>query len=395
MFDNFPQLKFLWVLLQVVISISFWFPVLLFCLKKNRKSISSNRGIQEKEYDFAVIVTAYQQTDLLPDVVNAILNTGYENLQIYVVADNCDVSSLYFDSPKVTLFSPETVLASNIRSHLYAIERLVRDHDLITIIDSDNIVQKDYFRYLNDSFNAGYEAVQGVRAARNLNTLYARLDEAGDIFYRYIDRKLLFEAGSSASLAGSGMAFTTSLYKQFLKKFDISGAGFDKLLQYELVANKYVIAFCENAILLDAKTAKSDQLVKQRARWINTWFRYWKLAGKLLIKSIINLNWNQFAFSIMLLRPPLFLLFSVAFVFMLLNIFIMPLVIIFWLFMLVLFTATFYKALSHFKADISIYHSLVQAPKFVCYQFIALFKAKKANRISVATKHDASIYKSN
>src|SRR5690606_37180046 len=113
------------------------------------------------------------------------------------------------NNDKVVLLRPPKTLASNIKSHFYAIARFKRPHELLTIIDSDNLVDSEYLNELNVFFASGYNAVQGVRTAKNLNTTFACLDEAGDIYYRLIDRNLLFQAGSSSALSGSGMAFRT------------------------------------------------------------------------------------------------------------------------------------------------------------------------------------------
>lgn len=377
----------IWSIFQIIFSSFLWFPVVLLvvsCLRKKNSTTIEN----VKELDFAIIVTAYQQIDLLEDAINSILDIDYSNFLVYVVADNCDVSGLNFTNPKVVILRPADVLASNIKSHIYAIDRFKRCHEIITIIDSDNLVNKNYLRSLNKEFSQNYSAVQGVREARNLNTFLACLDEAGDMFYRYIDRKLLAESGSSASLAGSGMAFRSNLYVSALKNIDIYGAGFDKALQYNLVNANETISFCEDAIVYDAKTTKSEQLVKQRSRWINTWFKYWKLGKNLFFKSILNLNWNQFAFAIMLLRPPLFLLVLISGVVMIVNLFVSPILLVIWVVSFTCFFAIFYRSLKYFKATEVIYQSLWRAPKFIFYQLVSLFKARSANKISVATKHD-------
>ncbi|HMR83046.1 MAG TPA: glycosyltransferase [Niabella sp.] len=385
-----------WFLLQIIIGISFWVPVLLFVIGKFRKKKRLSLDEKEKEpFDYAIVVTAYQQVGLIEHVVQSILNIKYNNYLIYVVADNCDVSGFHISHGKLRILQPPNVLASNIRSHFYAIENFEREHDIITIIDSDNLVSADYLTELNVFFAAGYKAVQGVRKAKNLNTVYACLDEAGDIYYRYVDRKLSFDAGSSASLAGSGMAFLVDIYKKCLKEKHMSGAGFDKVLQYELLKRNEQIAFAEKVVVYDEKTAKSDQLVKQRARWINTWFRFWILGLRMMISSVAKLNWNQFAFALMLMRPPLFLMMLIVGVLCLVNIFVSPWMLIYWGITLLVFAGIFAKALRYFKADQEIYKSIKYAPRFMFYQFIALLKAKKANKISVATQHDESSYKNN
>jgi cellulose synthase/poly-beta-1,6-N-acetylglucosamine synthase-like glycosyltransferase len=86
------------------------------------------------------------------------------------------------------------------------------------------------------------------------------------------------------------MAFTIGLFRECLENKEIRGAGFDKVLQYEIVKRKHRIAFAENAIVYDEKTSASDQLVKQRSRWINTWFKYFSNGFKLLLKGLQNFN---------------------------------------------------------------------------------------------------------
>jgi cellulose synthase/poly-beta-1,6-N-acetylglucosamine synthase-like glycosyltransferase len=378
------------IVLQVLIIIHLLFPAVLLLFKK----ISRNPLLRTDfinlgyEADYAVIVTAYEQITLIPSVVDSILKLNYTNYLIYVVADNCDISTLKFADERVIILRPENTLSNNIKSHFYAIDRFVRPHERLTIIDSDNLVDPEYLNELNKVFLHGYEAVQGVREAKNLNSNYACLDAAGDIYYRYIDRELLFKAGSSASLSGSGMAFTTRLYKDCLENLVNSGAGFDKILQYEILVRKLKIAFADQAIVYDEKTSKSEQLVKQRARWINTWFKFFILGLKLNLAGIINFNRNQFLFSIMLLRPPLFILFFLSFVCFAINIFVMPVASLVWFVSAITFMIMFYKSLQYFKADDRIYDSLKSVPKFMFFQVLALVKAKKANELSVATKHD-------
>lgn len=375
------------VIIQLLFSICFLFPVILLIISKLKKKPTLTAIKSAKALDYGIIVTAYKQIDLIPDVINSLLNLNYHRYTVYVVADNCDISTLNYNDGRIKILRPPKTLASNIKSHFYAINEFVREHDIVTIIDSDNLVDSEYLNELNHFFASGYLAVQGVRKAKNLNTMYACLDEAGDIYYRYIDRKLLFESGSSASLAGSGMAFTTSIYKKCLGHLNIDGAGFDKVLQYELLNRNKRIAFAEKAIVYDEKTTQPDQLVKQRARWINTWFRFWVLGAKMLLSSLKRPNWNRFAFSMLLMRPPLFLMLLIAGVFFIVNLWLMPLMSLYWLLTAVIFIAIFFTALNYFNANKKIYNSLIHAPKFVFYQILAFLKVRKANKMSVATEH--------
>ena len=375
-------------LLQALVGIHLVFPLLLYAFNRFRTESgtppSTDTGF---EADYALIVTAYQQTHQLPEVIESLLRLRYTRYHIYVVADNCDISALALNHPRVTLLRPETVLASNTKSHFYAIRHFIRAHERLVIIDSDNRVDPDLLSRLDAAFNRGFSAVQGVREAKNLDTDLACLDAARDIYYHFYDGKLLFGAGSSATLAGSGMAFRVALYEQCLGHLIIEGAGFDKVLQAEILKRGYRIAFAPEAIVYDEKTSGAQQLVGQRARWINTWFRYFTFGFDLLGKGIRRQNWNQFLFGIVLLRPPLFLLLGASVLFAVLNLFIDPLFTWIWLGGLALFIAGFLLALRQSATDRRIYAALYQIPRFVGYQIAALLKVRKANALSVATRH--------
>lgn len=385
----FIYLYIVWIVFHVFILIHLLFPLFLqglSLMKSKRNEMNDEVGM--KEIDYAIIVTAYGNVKQIPAVVNSILHLNYDRYLIYIVADNCDSSSLSFDNAKVVILRPEKTLANNVKSHFYAINNFKRDHSHLTIIDSDNLVHPDYLIELNKVFMKGFVAVQGVREAKNLNTDYACLDAANDIYYRYVDKQLLTVAGSSSSLSGSGMAFTTSIYKDCLEGLDTQGAGFDKILQYEIIYRTNKIAFAAEAIVYDEKTSKSDQLVKQRARWINTWFKFFKLGMKMTSMGIGRLNWNQLLFGIMLLRPPLFILLILSVFFFLIDLFLFPLMALAVALSALGFVFVFFKSLSFYKADDLIYQSLKSIHKFIFYQIIALIKAKRANEISVATEHD-------
>jgi len=273
-------LKPVWLLLQILIGYNLVLPGIDFLLYQLRLRSSKNQ-LSAPEADYAIIVTAYEQTDTLGPVVDSLLKLNYSHFLIYIVADKCDISSLKFDDPRVVLLRPEKTLSSNTKSHFYAIRHFKRPHERLTIIDSDNLVDPEYLHALNVYFEQGYQAVQGVRAAKNLDTVYACLDAARDIYYHFYDGKILFEAGSSATLAGSGMAFTTSLYRDCLENLDISGAGFDKVLQKEILIRGERIAFAEDATVYDEK-------LLSLINWLNS-VRGGSIPGFAISNSVLKL----------------------------------------------------------------------------------------------------------
>jgi len=379
----------LWLIVQVLIGYNLVLPFVLFVWWKftpKHKIIPLQNNI---EIDYAIIVTAYEQTHMLHSVVASLLKLSYKKYLIYIVADKCDVSNLLFNSDKVVLLKPHTTLGSNTKSHQFAFDNFKRKHARVTIVDSDNLVDENYLKELNVSFDTGFTAVQGLRAPKNLDTTIACLDAARDLYYHFYDGKVLYEIGSSATLSGSGMAFESDVYQDFLNHNIIEGAGFDKVLQAWLINNNYRIAFNESAILYDEKTSKTEQLVHQRSRWINTWFKYFTLGLNILFKGITSFNKNKFVFGIVLLRPPLFIFLLLSILCLLINFITGQWIsVLAWVISFLIFVVSFWISLNRSKVDSRIYKSLVNIPEFVFYQILSLLKVRKANKISVATKHN-------
>lgn len=370
----------------MVLAFVLLFPVISYLIYKlipKRKKLLKN----VEPGDYAFIVTAYMHTGNLDNVIGSLLKTDHPSFMIYVVADNCPPYEYHDPSGRVVILHPQPALTNQVKSHFFAINNFKRAHNRIVIIDSDNLLDPGFLKAIDPWFSKGYEAVQGVRTAKNHNTALACLDAINEIYYLFYDRKILFGIGSSSMLSGSGMAFTTSLYRKCLENSNTSGAGFDKVLQYAILSSGYRIAFEEKAIVYDEKTAHADQLVKQRARWNNTWFRFFPFSLKLMAQGILKFSLNRFLFGFILFRPPLFILVLLTGAVMLANLFIDPVFSLYWIVAGIIFVSGFFLALKKMHASPELYQSLKYIPKFILLQVRSLFKAKKANQYSVATEH--------
>src|SRR5690554_722213 len=187
------------------------------------------------------------------------------------------------------------------------------------------------------------------------------------------------------------MAFKTDLYIDCLDKVEVNGAGFDKVLQAQIIKRDERIAFASKAIVYDEKTNHSQQLVKQRSRWVNTWFKYFSFGFGLIKLGVRNRSMNQFLFGLILLRPPLFIFISLSFSCLLITIGLESKFIGFWLLAFIVFFLSFYIALKKSKVTSSIYASLLGIPKFVFLQFVSLLFVRSANKRSLTTKHQIDL----
>jgi len=375
-------------ILGVVICFYLVFPMVLFLCWKFSVNPAKPIHPGSNHRDYGIILTAYEQVDFVADAIRSLLDMDYDNFHIYVVADNCKPSeALMFTDDRVKVLFPERILASNTASHFYAIEHFTRQHQTILIMDSDNLAHPQLINELNRYFDLGFRAVQGLRSAKNLETTIACLDAARDIYYHFYDGRVIFDLGSSATLAGSGMAFDSALYVSMLKDIDIRGAGFDKVLQARLIAGGERIAFAQFAIVYDQKTSAPKQLISQRSRWITTWFKYFKFGFAILYKGLARTNLNQLIFGTVLLRPPLFIFLSLAVLLMVISIFTSQLLAVVIFFSLIIYVISFLIPVLSKTTDKKIRKALIYIPKFIFYQFVSLARSIVSDKSNVATRH--------
>jgi cellulose synthase/poly-beta-1,6-N-acetylglucosamine synthase-like glycosyltransferase len=354
------------------------------------KGFSARPVIFQKDFDFAAIITAHQDTRFIPPLIDSFLKQGYNNFIVYVVADDCDISSFAFNDPRVKILRPEESLHAKIRSIRYAVDRFERAHDVLVVFDSDNLVHPDYFQNLNEYFRRGFRAVQTHMLSKNNDSVFARLDSMGHVYNNFVERQAKMELGLSSSILGLGIAIQTDLYRQVMYKDNLG--GFDKKLQADIIAAIPQLAFAEDAIVYDEKVEDGDALEKQRTRWIYTYFKYFPVNWSLFTKGLKKMNFNLSFFGFNALRPPLFITVGLAIIFCATGFFISPFVSLAWGIILILFILAFVLIVITQQRQKGTARALLFIPVIVLRQLKAFLKIKKAGREFLKTDHLKIIY---
>jgi cellulose synthase/poly-beta-1,6-N-acetylglucosamine synthase-like glycosyltransferase len=382
----------LWLLFYIingVVAIYFALPILFFLLHfiapKRKSSNKTN-----KETDFAAIITAHQDTRFIAPLVDSFLKQHYANFIVYVVADDCDISSLHFNDPRIRILKPEPAFHAKIQSIKYAVTHFSREHDALIIFDSDNLVHPNYLKNLNNYFQSGFRVVQTHMLSKNTDSVYARLDSIGHIYNTFVERKAKMEWGLSSAILGLGIAIELPLYKEIFYK-DALG-GFDKKLQIQLVQKVKQIAFAEDCIVYDEKVEDGDTLEKQRTRWIYTYFKYFNDSLQLFLKGISRFSMSQILMGLMMMRPPLFITVAAALVLTFVSLFIKPMLGIAWIILLFLFVLNFILIIATQSRQKGMMEALWHIPKMVVRQVKSLLKIKSAQKNFLKTEHQNIIY---
>jgi cellulose synthase/poly-beta-1,6-N-acetylglucosamine synthase-like glycosyltransferase len=388
-------LVFAFLVIQALAAIYLLIPFVLLMLHSFRprweiKIDKKYPVLTNKEFDFAAIVTAHRDLRFIPPLVDSFCKQVYTRFVVYVVADDCDITGLTFKDPRIRIIRPESPLNSKIKSIKYAVDQFVRPHDVLVVFDSDNLVHPRYFENLNLYFRRGFLAVQTHMLSKNTDTIYAKLDSIGHIYNTFVERQAKMELGLSSSILGLGIAIDAGLYRQVIYKDSLG--GFDKKLQADLILAIPRLGFAENAVVYDEKVDDGLTLEKQRTRWIYTYFKYFPVNWKLFVNGWKKMNFNIIFFGFSVLRPPLFIMIGSAFLFLVADFFIQPVLSFVWLCVLLCFVSTFLIIIKTQSRQKGIFKAVLYIPAIVIRQISALFKMKKASRDFLKTEHINVVY---
>jgi len=363
----------------------------IISLTKTRNNTLVN-GADKK---FATIITAYKNVEITAPLIESLLKQTYTNYEIFLVADCCNVEVAKNIESKycINLILPQSPLNSKIKSIKTIVNQLDNSFDAIVIFDPDNLAHPNFLDKINNTMKQGFEAVQGLRTAKNLDTQIACLDALGEFYYSVNTRVIPFAIGSSATIAGSGMAIDLQLYKSYLQLDAVNEAdgkvviAEDKILQTYIVQSGKTIAFEQNAIVYDEKIETSTQLQRQRTRWINTWFKHASEGTRLLFST----SWNSVWFAFLTFYPPMFLQWLLATVLIIVDLLYFPDLALLVFSAMYVYIIHFIHSLFIAKAPKTVFLAIVALPMFVSKQLISLLQMKKSNKDFMVTEHTKTI----
>jgi cellulose synthase/poly-beta-1,6-N-acetylglucosamine synthase-like glycosyltransferase len=348
---------------------------------------------QESVSDFACIITAYKDIDMAWPLVRSLLAQRYPNFHVYLVADAVQHPFQQIFDPKFSLLVPPAALNSKVASLDYALNHLVGAHSHVVVFDPDNLVPDHFLAVIDRYHEAGFALVQGKRIAKNIDSTYAALDALGEYYYDYAVRKAPYLIGSSSTIAGSGMSIQMDLYKENIagemEEFRQKGVvvSEDKSLQLQMVNRGYRIGYAAAAIIFDEKIRSSEQIGKQRGRWLNSYFRHSIQALGVFGRGVLRADWNAMLFSVAVLMPPMVVLVGLSFLLMFVGLFVKLAVTLSLLAALSTFVVGFLGILLLNRAPRPVLAAIPQIPRFVLGQITGFLNIKRANKDFMATEH--------
>ena len=163
---------------------------------------------------FVVLLPSYKEDAMILDTSEQALHQTYplSHYRVAVIADSLQPETITkLKSHPIDVIEVSFEKSTKVKSLNKAFERLT-DYDYAVILDADNVMAPDFLEKMNDLLNAkGYQAVQGQRKPKNLNTTLAFLDAVSEAINNHVYRQGTVAAGLSSSISGSGVVFDFSL----------------------------------------------------------------------------------------------------------------------------------------------------------------------------------------
>lgn len=248
---------------------------------------------QQSERRMAVLIPAYKEDNVIMECVRSVLEQRYPRdlFEVVVISDRMsEETNRRLSQLPLRLIEVRFENSTKAKSLNTAMERIGDAYDVAVILDADNVVTPTFLSELNTAFDAGYQAVQAHRTAKNQNTDVALLDALSEEINNSIFRKGHCAAGLSSALIGSGMAFDYTLYKRLLR--DIHSVAEDRALEFTLFRHHVKIAYLPRTIVWDEKIQSAAHFSNQRRRWLSAQYQYVKLHLRDFFPQLLARNWD-------------------------------------------------------------------------------------------------------
>lgn len=243
-----------------------------------------------------IFVPGYKEDSVIISTAKNILEQDYpsELFEVVIIADSFSEATLKtLNSLPIQVVEVYFEKSTKGKALQKAIEATQNNPvDILLILDADNHIGTGFLHAVNNAFEAGFQAVQGHRTAKNSQTPFALLDACTEEINNHIFRRGHVAAGLPSALIGSGMAFDWQLFIELLTDIGET-SGEDKELEFRLMRLRKDVAFLDGEYVYDEKVAKTDVFSQQRSRWLATQVEFFE---KYFMEGWIQLLKGNIAF---------------------------------------------------------------------------------------------------
>lgn len=244
---------------------------------------------------FCILIPARDEAEVIEDLLISIKKqTKKVNMRdvIIIVESEIDLTVSIAKKYGATIFVRKNL---NLKSKGYALDEAVKDliekniyYDAYFIMDADNVMDKDFIKNMEKSYNAGYDIAAGYRNLKNGNdSVIAACSGITFSFLNTNGNETKSKQSRNITLSGTGLFINGELIKKW------QGFPFNSLTEdYELtlysILNNLTSIYNKEAIFYDEQPKIYKNTINQRVRWIKGYFSTRKKYIKSFKNKLIN-----------------------------------------------------------------------------------------------------------
>lgn len=392
--NNAYQLLQLIILILLALSTLYIFIFAFAGMFYRQPAYPAHPGLRK----IAVLIPGFKEDDVIIDVAKDALGQDYPQdlYDVIIIADSFRAETIaHLKELPITVIEVSFDKSTKSKALNRAMEQLGDAYEVAVVLDADNLMAPDFLVKINAAFEQNYIAVQGHRAAKNMDTPLAVLDAVSEEINNHIFRKGHRVLGLSSAIIGSGMAFKYDFFKKLMSGIKAVG-GFDKEIELKLLKENYKIAYLHDAYVYDEKVQKAEVFSNQRRRWLSAQLHYFRQDFFASLQALITKgNIDYFDKSIQFIQPPRILLLgavlSLGTLFLLLNFWLNPdpLFNYLWIAVIVLCLLAFLFSVPRIFYNTATLKALASLPKGMLLMLGSLLNIKGANKQFIHTQHGA------
>ena len=263
------------------------------------------KHVAKRNHRFAVMISARNESAVIGDLIHSIKVQNYpqELIDVFVIADNCtdNTAEVARDAGAIVFkrFNDKEVGKGYALDYGFKCvkERYAdRGYEAYFVFDADNVLDVNYFREMNATFDAGAKASTSYRNSKNYGSNWI---SAGYAVWFLREAKFLSQArltlNTSCAISGTGFFIAADIiekaggWKWHLLTEDIEFSAAS-------ILDGVRISYCPTAILYDEQPITFRDSWNQRFRWAKGFYQVFAHYGGRLAKGIFtNPRGSRFA----------------------------------------------------------------------------------------------------
>ena len=259
----------------------------------------------KKNHRYAVLISARNEAAVIGNLIHSIKVQNYpqELIDIFVIADNCtDNTAEIAEEAGATVFRRfNDELIGKGYALDFAIKTILsryadRGYEAYFVFDADNVLDVNYFREMNKTFDNGAMASTSYRNSKNYDSNWI---SAGYATWFLREAKFLSQArlnlNTSCAISGTGFFISAEIinkvggWKWHLLTEDIE-------FSTSSIIDGLRISYCPTAVLYDEQPITFRDSWNQRFRWAKGFYQvFGKYAGQLVKGIFTQTKGHKFA----------------------------------------------------------------------------------------------------